>query len=64
VVGKQPYLQPGESFQYTSGTRIKSPVGSMQGRYFCIADDTTTFEAVIPAFALKAEGEETARVLH
>jgi uncharacterized protein affecting Mg2+/Co2+ transport len=36
----------------------------MQGRYFCIADDTTTFEAVIPAFALKAGGEETARVLH
>ncbi|NBT74047.1 MAG: ApaG domain, partial [Betaproteobacteria bacterium] len=53
-----------ESFQYTSGTRIKSPVGSMQGCYFCIADDTTVFETVIPAFALKAEGEETARVLH
>lgn len=64
VVGKQPYLQPGESFQYTSGTRIKSPVGSMHGRYFCIADDATIFETAIPAFALKAEGEQTARVLH
>lgn len=64
VVGKQPYLQPGESFQYTSGTRIKSPVGSMHGRYFCISDDATIFETAIPAFALKAEGEQTARVLH
>jgi ApaG protein len=64
VVGKQPYLQPGESFQYTSGTRIQSPMGSMHGTYFCITEDAQPFEATISAFALKAEGEETERMLH
>ncbi|MEY2777873.1 MAG: Co2+/Mg2+ efflux protein ApaG [Pseudomonadota bacterium] len=54
VVGQQPYLQPGESFEYTSGTRIRSALGSMHGRYVCISDDAEVFEADIPVFALKA----------
>lgn len=52
VVGEQPHLQPGESFSYTSGTVIETPVGSMHGSYELEADDGTRFEANIPAFSL------------
>lgn len=52
VVGEQPYLQPGESYQYTSGTVIETPVGSMEGSYQMLADDGTPFDAQIPAFTL------------
>ena len=52
VVGEQPYLRPGEQFQYTSGTILETPVGSMHGTYQMIADDGTAFEATIPAFGL------------
>ncbi len=58
VVGQQPLLQPGESFTYNSGTQIASPVGSMHGTYFCIADDTTRFEAQIPVFSLRADSPD------
>jgi ApaG protein len=54
VVGQQPYLQPGESFEYTSGTRIHSALGSMHGHYICVSDDAEVFEAAIPAFTLRA----------
>jgi ApaG protein len=52
VVGEQPHLRPGESFRYTSGTMIETPVGSMRGNYEMIADDGTRFEAPIPPFSL------------
>jgi ApaG protein len=52
VVGEQPYLTPGESFQYTSGTVIETPVGSMEGSYQMLAEDGTPFDAQIPAFTL------------
>lgn len=52
VVGEQPYLMPGTSFQYTSGTVLETPVGTMQGSYQMIADDGTTFDAEIPSFTL------------
>jgi ApaG protein len=52
VVGEQPHLRPGESFRYTSGTVIGTPVGSMHGSYEMEADDGTRFEAPIPAFSL------------
>ena len=52
VVGEQPYLRPGESFQYTSGAIIATPVGSMRGSYQMITDDGVTFDAAIPAFTL------------
>ncbi|MFP5467775.1 MAG: Co2+/Mg2+ efflux protein ApaG [Gammaproteobacteria bacterium] len=54
VVGKQPLLRPGESFQYTSGTRLATPAGTMRGSYFCVAEDGQRFEADIPEFALRA----------
>jgi ApaG protein len=52
VVGEQPHLMPGERFEYTSGTIIPTPVGSMHGSYGMISDDGTRFDADIPAFSL------------
>ena len=52
VVGEQPVLKPGESFEYTSGCPLPTPVGSMRGTYFCVADDGTKFEATIAEFVL------------
>jgi ApaG protein len=52
VVGEQPYLLPGTSFQYTSGTILETPVGTMKGSYQMIADDGTSFDAEIPLFTL------------
>ncbi len=52
VVGHQPLLQPGEQFEYTSGTALATPQGSMTGSYFCVAEDGERFEAAIPEFIL------------
>lgn len=52
VVGEQPYLRPGEEYEYTSGTMLETPIGSMRGHYQFTADDGTAFEAPIPAFTL------------
>jgi len=59
VVGKQPLLQPGESFEYTSGTSLPTAVGTMRGTYQMVAGDGTTFDADIPVFTLSMP-----RVLH
>lgn len=59
VVGHQPLLQPGESFQYTSGCALPTPVGTMRGSYQMVAEDGTHFEASIPEFTLAVP-----RVLH
>lgn len=59
VVGEQPFLQPSESFEYTSGASIATPVGSMRGSYQMVAEDGTNFEAPIPQFILSMP-----RVLH
>ncbi|GAA0830806.1 MULTISPECIES: Co2+/Mg2+ efflux protein ApaG [Marinomonas] len=52
VVGEYPYLAPGESYQYTSGTIMETMVGSMQGSYRFTADDGTEFDAPIRPFTL------------
>jgi ApaG protein len=52
VVGHQPLLQPGEQFEYTSGTTLATPQGTMRGEYFCVAEDGGQFETVIPEFVL------------
>lgn len=59
VVGSQPLLKPGESFEYTSGTAIATPVGTMRGSYQMVAEDGTRFDAPIPEFTLSVP-----RVLH
>ena len=52
VVGQQPVLKPGESFEYTSGTSIPTAVGTMQGSYQMMATDGKAFDAPIPLFTL------------
>jgi len=52
VVGQQPYLKPGESYQYTSGTVLETPVGSMQGEYEMTTNDGKRFVAPIAPFSL------------
>ena len=59
VVGAQPVLHPGEQHEYTSGTAIATPVGTMRGSYQMVAEDGTRFEAPIPEFTLSVP-----RVLH
>lgn len=52
VVGEQPYLRPGEAFQYTSGAVLDTSVGTMRGSYQMVSDDGLQFDAEIPAFTL------------
>jgi ApaG protein len=52
VVGAQPLLQPNEAFEYTSGTLLPTPIGSMRGTYKIVAEDGTMFDAVIESFTL------------
>ena len=54
VIGKQPLLRPGESFRYTSGTSLTTPIGTMKGTYQMVAEDGTHFDAEIPEFVLAA----------
>lgn len=56
VVGKQPYLRPGEGFAYTSFCPLPTPTGSMRGFYQMLRDDQETFEAEIASFALIEPG--------
>ena len=60
VVGEQPVIPPGDSFRYTSGASLETPVGFMVGSYFMVVrdpmevppEDLPTFEVPIPAFTL------------
>jgi ApaG protein len=52
VVGYQPLLQPGEKFEYTSGTSLRTANGTMRGEYFCTAEDGTQFEVPVASFEL------------
>ena len=54
VVGHQPLLQPGEKFEYTSGTRLRTPTGTMHGSFFCVAEDGEKFDTDVPMFVLDA----------
>jgi ApaG protein len=65
VVGQQPLLRPGESFQYTSGCRLHAPSGTMHGSYFFVAEDGHRFDAPIATFVLESSGSGlTGRTLH
>jgi len=54
VVGEQPVLEPGGSFDYVSGCPLATPTGAMEGRYFMIAADGSSFPVEIPRFPLIA----------
>lgn len=52
VVGQQPLLPPGDSFEYTSGCPLATPVGTMRGTYHCVGENGVPFEVDIPEFVL------------
>ena len=54
VVGHQPLLKPGESFQYSSGSRLRTASGTMHGSYFFVAENGDRFDADIAMFVLEA----------
>jgi ApaG protein len=56
VVGHQPLLKPGESFEYSSWTRLATPHGQMRGTYLCMTEDAHPFDAPVPAFELVFPG--------
>ena len=70
VVGHQPLLKPGESFQYTSGCRLRTASGTMHGTFHCVAEDGEPFHTAVPLFVLEATNHGPAgeplsgRVLH
>ena len=67
AVGRQPLLQPGESFQYTSGCRLATATGSMHGAFFFVAVDGHRFECPVPPFMLDASaipGAPSGQLLH
>lgn len=70
VVGHQPLLKPGESFQYTSGCRLRAASGTMHGTFHCVGEDGEAFDTPVPMFMLEAlshgpQGEPlNGRVLH
>lgn len=53
VVGEQPTLKPGESYQYTSGAVLETPIGCMQGQYGMLSESKELFRAPIPVFSLR-----------
>ena len=65
VVGQQPLLKPGQAFEYTSGTRLRTPTGTMHGSFFCVAEDGEKFDTDVPMFVLDAlSASGGARTLH
>ena len=57
VIGEQPHIAPGESYQYTSGAVLNTDTGTMEGSYYMICDDGfTTFDVPIPLFLLAVPG--------
>ena len=64
VVGQQPLLKPGDVFEYTSGTRLRTPTGTMHGSFFCVAEDGEKFDTDVPMFVLDALSAGDARTLH
>jgi ApaG protein len=59
VVGEQPLIAPGASFDYVSGCPLQTPSGAMQGSYRMMAEDGTPFDAAIPRFTLFAPAVES-----
>jgi len=65
VVGQQPLLKPGEVFEYTSGSRLRTSTGTMHGSFFCVAEDGEKFDTDIPMFVLDAlSAGGSGRTLH
>ncbi|MDO4705431.1 MAG: Co2+/Mg2+ efflux protein ApaG [Comamonadaceae bacterium] len=58
VVGAQPLLKPGETFEYTSACQLRTPTGAMRGHYLCVTEEGQVFESPIAEFTLDAYARE------
>lgn len=58
VVGAQPVLRPGDTFDYTSGTPLNTPSGFMAGTYHMVREDGAPFDVAIPAFSLDSPHQD------
>ena len=56
VVGEQPVLEPGGEYEYTSGSHLKSPIGTMHGTYQMVTKSGELFDVTIPCFSLEVPG--------
>ncbi|AOE48925.1 Co2+/Mg2+ efflux protein ApaG [Kangiella sediminilitoris] len=56
VIGEQPFIEPGKSYQYSSGAVIATPIGTMEGDYSMIGQNGAEFKAPIPVFSLTTPG--------
>ena len=56
MIGQQPVLEPGDSFEYTSGCPLSTPYGSMEGTYQMVTEGGESFEAQIARFDLREPG--------
>ena len=56
VINEQPYIEPGKSYQYSSGAVIATPIGTMEGDYKMIGQNGAEFKAPIPVFSLATPG--------
>ena len=64
VVGHQPLMQPGQSFEYTSGCRLRTATGTMQGTFHLVTEEGAPLEATVHRFYLDASGSVAPHVLH
>ena len=64
VVGNQPMLRPGQAFEYTSGCRLRTATGTMQGTFHFVTEEGTALEAPVPRFYLDASDSGAPHVLH
>ena len=70
MVGQQPLMKPGQSFQYTSGCGLRTASGTMHGTFYCVEEEGEPFSSPIPLFVLEATVPGTSgqpmngRVLH
>lgn len=59
VVGEQPIIKPGEQYTYSSGAVLETEMGTMEGKYFMVAENKDEFEVLIPKFTMSVP-----RVIH
>jgi len=62
IIGHQPTLGPGDTFEYTSGTPLAAPSGFMSGTFHMISEDGQRFNVAVPAFAL--DGPNRSAAIH
>ncbi|THU00292.1 Co2+/Mg2+ efflux protein ApaG [Lampropedia puyangensis] len=64
IVGEQPLLEPGETYEYTSGCALQTPQGQMRGHYLCVTDEGDVFECAIAPFEFNTTAQDNVAEIH